>query len=78
MVYETTEICAGKVGNGKYSHLRMPVRILPDDQEVRAIANEFNKRWPEFLAAKHIGHEYKGNTGKHMIELLGNLLAEKL
>lgn len=76
MLYECQPVREGPAKVGRRQAIRTPIRILPDDTEARAVSIEFNRRWPEFLAAKQESHHFKGATGKHMIELLGELLKE--
>ncbi len=76
MQYEVTKVRDGAPKVGRRNALRTPTRILPDDPEARAIAAEFNRRWPDYLAAANESHEFKGATGKWMVSLLGDLLRE--
>ena len=54
--------------------LRYPYRILPDDLEARAIQEKFNARQQAFIDGKNIEHAFKGETGKYLVELLGEVL----
>jgi len=57
--------------------LRYPYRILPDDMEAREVQERFNERWPKFLEVKDLEHASKGQTGKYMVELLGEVLGRE-
>jgi len=67
MLYDTT-----KLDNGNF--LRYPIRILPKDQDVRKVQVLFNKHWNTYLESKKVKHQFKGHTGKLMIEFLGMIL----
>jgi radical SAM superfamily enzyme YgiQ (UPF0313 family) len=75
MLYQVDRVRDGAAKVGQRNAIRTPIRILPDDPEARAIAEEFNRRWPDYLAAQHENHAFKGATGKHMIDLLGQLVS---
>ena len=71
MVYRVREIDSKR-------RLRYPYRILPDDLEARAIQEKFNARRQAFIDSKNIEHSFKGETGKYMVELLGEILREMI
>ncbi|HEC66231.1 MAG TPA: radical SAM protein [bacterium] len=60
--------------------IRQPFIFLPESSEVRAIMRRFKKEWPEYqkkkAEEKGVEHFYKGQTGKWMIELLGDILRD--
>ncbi len=58
----------------KRKALRFPYRVLPDDKTTRKIANQFNAAWPEYLGQAKIDHQFKGATGRLMVNLLGKIL----
>lgn len=76
MLYQVESVHEGAPKVGQRNAIRTPVRILPDDPEVRRMAEEFNRRWPDYLAKQQEIHEFKGATGKHMVSLLGDILRE--
>lgn len=67
MKYVTEEIIGDK-------RLRYPTKVLPRRGSVRRIQAEFNRQWPDFLESRKVAHEFKGGTGKLMVELLGKIL----
>ncbi len=48
--------------------------ILPDDPEVRAVMEQFRALWPDCKGQHAAKHEYKGQTGRLMVDLLGAIL----
>lgn len=50
--------------------------ILPDDSSARALMLQFQRRWPEYKSEHAATHSFKGNTGKLILRLLGELLDE--
>lgn len=56
------------------SVLKQPVRILPDDLPARDLMKQFAKRWPAYKEKHARTHSFKGETGRLMVQLLGELL----
>ena len=58
----------------KHTKLKRALRILPDDLAVRDIMLTFKKQWPEYKKEHAEKHQFKGETGKLMLQLLKQIM----
>jgi hypothetical protein len=58
----------------KHTSLKRALRILPDDPQVREVMQSFKAEWPDYKQNHAEKHQFKGQTGKLMIQLLKDII----